>query len=59
MKHVGTSYTALGVVSRKLITPDSKSVMLAGVKAGYLTLRRVGNKVIAEPTTPQEQEELK
>lgn len=59
MKHVGASITALGVVSRKLITPDSKSVLIAGVKSGYFTLRRVGNKVIAEPTTPDEQEELK
>lgn len=55
----GVSLIALGAASKKLAAPDAQSVMLASVKTGHVTLRRVGNKVIAEPTTPEEQEELK
>lgn len=55
----GISLVALGVVSPKLATPDQKSVLLASVKTGHTVLRRVGNKVVAEPTTPDEQEDLK
>lgn len=46
------------VTNKKLAQGDDKAVVLAGVRMGVFTIRRVGNKPVVESTAPDEQKEL-
>ena len=44
---------------KKLAQGDEKAVVLAGVRSGLYTITREGKKAVVEPTTHEQQEELK
>lgn len=52
------SEAGMVVIDKKLARGDDRAVVIAGVRMGVFTIRRVGNKPVVESTTPDEQEEL-